>query len=53
MYFDTRSKRSKIVGLRSSNLDYHPKWIYLYGPDLEFVRSCCRVTKDNVNYLNG
>lgn len=53
MYFDTRSKRSKIFGVHSSNSGYHPKWIYLYRTDSEFVRPCPRVTKDTIDYLNG
>lgn len=53
VYFNTRSRRSKIVSVRSSNLSYHPKWVYLYGSDLEFVRPCRRVTKETVDYLNN
>lgn len=53
MYFDTRSKRSKIVNIRSSNSGYHPRWIYLHGPDLEFVRPCRSVTDDTNYYLNS
>lgn len=40
VFFDTRSKRPKIVSVRSSNSGYHSKWLYFYGRDLEFVRPC-------------
>lgn len=53
MYFDTRSKRSKVVSVRLLNSGYHPKWIYLYGRDLEFVRPCRKVSKATIDYLNN
>lgn len=53
MYFDTRIRRSKIVSVGSSNSGYHPKLLYLYGPNSEFVRPCRKVTKATINYLNG
>lgn len=53
MYSDIWNKRSKIVCVRSSNSGYHPRWIYFYRPDLEFVRPCREVTKSTVDYLNN
>lgn len=53
VYFDTRSKRSKIVSVRSSNSGYHSKWVYVYGPDLEFVRPCRKVTRAAIDYLHN
>lgn len=53
MYFDTRNTFSKIVGVRSSNSGYHPKWVYLYGPNLEFVRPCRKVIMAKIDYLNN
>lgn len=53
VYFDTRNKRSKIVSVRSSNFGYHSKWVYFYGLDLEFVRTCRRVSKATIDYLNN
>ncbi|KAL8146393.1 hypothetical protein AgCh_004223 [Apium graveolens] len=29
VYFDTQSKRPKIVSVKSSNSGYHPKWVYI------------------------
>lgn len=52
VYFDTRNKRLKIVSVRSSNSGYHSKWLYFYGPDLEFVRPCQKVTSVTIDYLN-
>lgn len=43
----------KIVSVRSSNSEYHSKWLYLYGWDVEFVRPCRKVTKATIDYLNG
>lgn len=40
VFFDTRSKRPKIVSVLSSNSGYHPKWLYFHGKDLEFVKPC-------------
>lgn len=53
VYFDTRNRRSKIVSVRSSNSGYHPKWLYFYGRASEFVRSCRKVTKETIDYLNN
>lgn len=53
VFFNTRSKRPKIFSVRSSNSGYHPKWLYFYGPDLEFVRPCRKISKETTNYLNS
>ncbi|XP_074366918.1 uncharacterized protein LOC141707587 [Apium graveolens] len=53
VYFDTQSKRPKIVSVKSSNSGYHPKWVYIGGKDLEFVMPCRKVTQSTVEYLNG
>lgn len=47
------TQHSKIVGVRSSNSGYHPKWIYFYGPDLKFIRPCREVTKSTLDNLNN
>lgn len=52
VFFDTRSKRPKIVSVRSSNSGYHPKWLYFYGRDLEFVRPCRKISEETIRYLN-
>lgn len=52
VYFDRRSKRPKIFNVKSPNSGYHQKWLYLYGPDFEFVRLCRRVSDATIEYLN-
>lgn len=53
VFVDTRTGRSKIVSVKSSNSGYHPRWIYLHGPDLEFVRPCRAIRKAIINYLSN
>lgn len=52
MYVDTRSGRSKVVSVKSSNSGYHPRWVYFYGPNLEFVRPCRAISKATIDYIN-
>lgn len=53
VYFDTISKHPKIVSVRLSNSGYHPKWMFFYGRDLEFVRPCRKVSEATIEYLNS
>lgn len=53
VFFDTRSRRPKIVSVRSSNSGYHPKWLFFYGRDLEFVRPCRKISEETIEYLNN
>lgn len=53
VYVDTRTGRSKIVSVKSSNSGYHPRWVYFHGPDLECVRPCRAISKATIDYLNN
>lgn len=53
VYFDTRIKGSTIVDVKSSNSGYHRKWVFVYGPDLEYVKSCGPVSRGTLDFLNG
>ncbi|KAL8090668.1 hypothetical protein AgCh_039923 [Apium graveolens] len=53
VYFDSRHRRMKIVNVRSSNSGYHSQWLYVGGPDLEFVKPCGKVSQGTIDYLNN
>ncbi|KAL8110831.1 hypothetical protein AgCh_026537 [Apium graveolens] len=53
VYFDSRHRRMKVVSVRSSNSGYHSQWLYVGGPDLEFVKPCGKVSQGTIDYLNN
>lgn len=53
VYFDKLTGRSKIVDVRSSNSGWHGKWMYYYGPDLEFIPPCQKVSQKTIDYLTS
>ncbi|KAL8135449.1 hypothetical protein AgCh_010190 [Apium graveolens] len=53
VYFDSQHRRMKIVSVRSSNSGYHSQWLFVGGPDLEFVKPCGKVSQGTIDYLNN